>query len=283
MDISFPTHTFVKKVSFEFATPESIRRLSVKQVTTAQMFDSLSNPVPKGLYDPAMGPIDKNARCPTCSQTAFQCPGHFGHIELAVPVYAPMNFGSMYQLLRQVCLYCHRLRSTRVRVALTTAKLRLLQSGQLMEAVGLDVWLDHQVESNEADLEAVEESGTSQDHVVRLDESVIIDRLNRHVKQLIQKKKSESGIIERKSAAVQAQRQAVINEFLKKISRQQPVSSLQVPGARSSSPRQHQGLPFALQEATTLFIARRGPDGREPNEVFDPNSHLRTLEEDLGE
>lgn len=229
MDIAFPTHTVVKRVTFEFATPESIRRLSVKRVTASQIFDSLNNPVPSGLYDPAMGPVDKNARCPTCGQTAFQCTGHFGHIELAVPVYAPMVFGTMFQLLRQACLYCHRLRSTRVRVALLIAKLRLLQGGLLMESIELDTWLDSHADDTSADLEMAEEAGISSEHVLRVDESAIIDRLNRHVKQLIQKKKAEGNIVERKSAALHAQRQAVIDEFLKK-----PPSSNLCPHCKAS-------------------------------------------------
>lgn len=234
MDISFPASSYIKKVSFEFATPESIRRLSVRQITTSQVFDSLGNPVHGGLYDPALGPVDKNARCPTCGQSAFQCPGHFGHIELAVPVYAPMVFSSMFQLLKQSCLYCHRLRASRVKTALIGAKLRLLQGGLLLETTGLDAWLSNHVTRgmhNDADMETVDEAGIVE-HVVQLDESAIIDRLNRHVKQLIAKKRAGQRIVERKSAALQAQRQAIIDEFLKKVpsSSQCPHCKAQVHG-----------------------------------------------------
>jgi hypothetical protein len=31
-------------------------------------------------------------RCATCKQAYMSCPGHFGHIELAVPVYNPLVF-----------------------------------------------------------------------------------------------------------------------------------------------------------------------------------------------
>ena len=31
-------------------------------------------------------------RCATCQQGYMACPGHFGHIELAVPVYNPLVF-----------------------------------------------------------------------------------------------------------------------------------------------------------------------------------------------
>ena len=35
---------------------------------------------------------DAKCRCATCQQGYMACPGHFGHIELAVPVYNPLVF-----------------------------------------------------------------------------------------------------------------------------------------------------------------------------------------------
>lgn len=116
MDISHPTHHHVQRVSFHLLTPDQIRRLSVRQLTSQEIFDQLGHPVRGGLYDPALGPIDKNGRCATCGLGFFQCPGHFGHVQLAVPVYAPLTFAQMFQLLRQTCLYCHRLRQGPLKV-----------------------------------------------------------------------------------------------------------------------------------------------------------------------
>ena len=31
--------------------------------------------------------------CTTCKLSAVHCPGHFGHIELPLPVYNPLIFG----------------------------------------------------------------------------------------------------------------------------------------------------------------------------------------------
>ena len=36
-------------------------------------------------------------RCTTCGLLYTHCPGHFGHIELAVPVYNPLVFGCALQ------------------------------------------------------------------------------------------------------------------------------------------------------------------------------------------
>ena len=39
-------------------------------------------------------------RCSTCGLLYTHCPGHFGHIELAVPVYNPLVFGCAFCLMR---------------------------------------------------------------------------------------------------------------------------------------------------------------------------------------
>ncbi|CAN0149671.1 unnamed protein product, partial [Hapterophycus canaliculatus] len=35
-----------------------------------------------GLYDPALGPVDRMMMCETCRQDQKNCPGHIGHIEV---------------------------------------------------------------------------------------------------------------------------------------------------------------------------------------------------------
>lgn len=45
-----------------------------------------------GLYDPAFGPMDPKEKCATCGLNNFECPGHFGHIEVSVPLYNPLVF-----------------------------------------------------------------------------------------------------------------------------------------------------------------------------------------------
>lgn len=49
--------------------------------------ESGHRPKQGGLLDPRMGTIDRNFKCQTCSEGMSECPGHFGHIELAKPVF----------------------------------------------------------------------------------------------------------------------------------------------------------------------------------------------------
>jgi len=62
-----------------------------------------------GLMDPRQGVIDRISRCQTCAGNMTECPGHFGHIDLAKPVY---NIGFMtktIKILRCVCFFCSKL------------------------------------------------------------------------------------------------------------------------------------------------------------------------------
>ncbi|KAJ2741692.1 hypothetical protein GGI20_005011 [Coemansia sp. BCRC 34301] len=138
MNIAQPVNSKVNGVSFTFYEPSEVRRMSVKQVVNPVLLDSLRNPTKGGLYDPAMGPFSKNHLCGTCSLSYFNCPGHFGHIELPAPVVNPMMFDTMYRFLQGCCPYCHHFTFNRVIAARFTAKLRLLEYGLVQEAADLD-------------------------------------------------------------------------------------------------------------------------------------------------
>jgi hypothetical protein len=55
MNISQPVGTLLDSVDFTFLSAEEIRGLSVRKLDNETTFDSLLNPVPGGLYDPALG------------------------------------------------------------------------------------------------------------------------------------------------------------------------------------------------------------------------------------
>ena len=62
-----------------------------------------------GLMDPRQGVIDKSAKCQTCAGNMTSCPGHFGHIELAKPVFHVGYLTKSIKILRCVGFYCSRL------------------------------------------------------------------------------------------------------------------------------------------------------------------------------
>lgn len=120
----------VEGVGFSFYNHEEVRAISVKQITTPILLDTLDRPVPGGLYDPALGPLEQSGSCVTCGEGALQCPGHFGHIDLALPVYNPLVFSRLVKLLKKVCLFCHRFKMKEKKVQGYADQLELLYRGQ---------------------------------------------------------------------------------------------------------------------------------------------------------
>jgi DNA-directed RNA polymerase I subunit RPA1 len=103
--------------------------------------DALGTPLPNGVNDLRLGPQDSaasNAPCVTCCQRHQFCPGHFGHIELCVPVYHPLLFGKIVELLRIKCLACHKITARQRDLNIFKVKAILLQQGNYSQAVDLD-------------------------------------------------------------------------------------------------------------------------------------------------
>ena len=97
----------VDSVQFSILSPQEIIHRSVVEVTKQDTYDK-DEPVIKGLFDPRMGVTDMGKVCKTCGQKNIDCPGHFGHITLARPVY---NFHFMDYVLKTlhcVCFKCSK-------------------------------------------------------------------------------------------------------------------------------------------------------------------------------
>jgi len=69
---------------------DSQKAISVAKIEHPEVMDEATHkPKMGGLMDPRMGTIDRNFKCQTCGEGMSECPGHFGHIELARPVFHP--------------------------------------------------------------------------------------------------------------------------------------------------------------------------------------------------
>jgi len=124
---------------FGFFTPDEIRKLSVKQLKYGTSFDAFGHPIEGGLYDLALGPTSREqGSCRTCGLSNGQCPGHVGHIELAVPVYNPIVFPTMFKVLGLMCFSCHGFRCKKLKTRLFRIKLLLLEANMYKEASGLE-------------------------------------------------------------------------------------------------------------------------------------------------
>ncbi|KAF9159494.1 DNA-directed RNA polymerase II subunit rpb1 [Actinomortierella ambigua] len=98
-------------VQFGILSPEEIKNMSVAKIEHAELVDEgTKRPKIGGLHDPRMGTINRNFKCQTCSEGMAECPGHFGHIELAKPVYLNGFLTKVKKILECVCYSCSKLK-----------------------------------------------------------------------------------------------------------------------------------------------------------------------------
>ena len=98
----------VSGVQFSISSPGDIRNHSVVEITKFETYEK-DIPVIKGLFDIRMGVTERDVVCNTCNQKNDKCPGHFGHIELARPVFNYHFIQMVLKLLKCVCCKCSKL------------------------------------------------------------------------------------------------------------------------------------------------------------------------------
>ena len=99
----------IGSIKFSCLSPEEIRKMSAIKVITPDTYNDEGYPYPGGLMDPHMGVIEPGIRCKTCGCKVDECPGHFGHIELALPVIHVGFIKDIKMLLESTCCKCGRL------------------------------------------------------------------------------------------------------------------------------------------------------------------------------
>ncbi|MHB8605320.1 MAG: DNA-directed RNA polymerase subunit A' [Thermoplasmatota archaeon] len=99
----------IGSIAFALLSPSEIREMSATKIITADTYDDDGFPIDMGLMDPRLGVIEPGLRCKTCGRTVGDCPGHFGHIDLAMPVVHVGYTKIIKNLLRASCRSCGRL------------------------------------------------------------------------------------------------------------------------------------------------------------------------------
>ena len=98
----------IKAIQFAVMSPETIERKSVCEIVSTDTY-SVNEPIIGGLFDSRMGVIENDKICKTCNQKNTFCPGHFGHIKLAKPVFYIQFFDIVRKILKCVCFRCSRI------------------------------------------------------------------------------------------------------------------------------------------------------------------------------
>lgn len=95
-------------MQFGILSPEEIRSLSVAEITSRDTYVN-DKPVVGGIFDPRMGVLEPGLICPTDGYNNIHCPGYFGHIELARPVFYIQYLPTVLKILRTICYKCSKL------------------------------------------------------------------------------------------------------------------------------------------------------------------------------
>jgi DNA-directed RNA polymerase subunit A' len=93
----------IDSISFGLMSPDDIRKMSVTKIIAADTYDEDGYPIERGLMDSRLGVVDPGLKCRTCGARAGECPGHFGHVELARPVIHVGYVDVIYDCLRATC------------------------------------------------------------------------------------------------------------------------------------------------------------------------------------
>jgi len=99
----------IDAIKFGVLSPDEIRKLSAVEIQTSDTYDEDGAPITGGLMDGRLGTLEPRQRCRTCGNIALNCPGHYGHIELAVPVIHVEFAKHIYRLLSVTCRNCGRI------------------------------------------------------------------------------------------------------------------------------------------------------------------------------
>ncbi|CAG2115102.1 unnamed protein product, partial [Medioppia subpectinata] len=116
-------------VSFGIISKDEIKKLSVLNVETWKTFDELSHPREGGLCDSAFGPAKRDEMCATCGLSEFDCCGHYGHINLSLPVFNPFLIKQLFQVLKMCCFECHHLLFSPTDLEIKIAQMEALSRG----------------------------------------------------------------------------------------------------------------------------------------------------------
>eukprot|EP00268_Persea_americana_P026340 TRINITY_DN25729_c0_g1_i2.p1 TRINITY_DN25729_c0_g1~~TRINITY_DN25729_c0_g1_i2.p1 ORF type:complete len:1385 (-),score=229.29 TRINITY_DN25729_c0_g1_i2:420-4574(-) len=129
----------LKSIRFTMLSGSEITKSGEVQVYRSDLYDTTRKPIEHGLLDPRMGPV-KSRECTTCYRSFNDCPGHFGYLKLALPVFNVGYFPTIIEILKCICKFCARiLLSEKECIAylkkMRNPKLEVLQKNALVKKI----------------------------------------------------------------------------------------------------------------------------------------------------
>ncbi|GMP83893.1 hypothetical protein CsSME_00037652 [Camellia sinensis var. sinensis] len=92
-----------KSIQFSMFSESDIYKAAEVEVYRGVYYDQFKKPHENGLLDPRMGPPNKFSFCATCHGSFTDCPGHYGYLTLALPVYNVGYLSTIVDILKCIC------------------------------------------------------------------------------------------------------------------------------------------------------------------------------------
>ncbi|KAK1587161.1 hypothetical protein Q3G72_010241 [Acer saccharum] len=97
----------IESIQFSMMSGEEIMKAAEVQVYLGRYYNNNGVPYEGGLLDRRMGPANKRAsNCTTCHGDFGDCPGHYGYVHLALPVYNVGYMATILNILKCICKLC---------------------------------------------------------------------------------------------------------------------------------------------------------------------------------
>lgn len=99
----------IGSVQFSLLSSDEMLRLSEVEISQRHLYVTPTRtPVPFGPLDRRLGTSSKTGTCATCHQKLNDCAGHFGVINLALPVFHIGYFNAIKGIIERICKCCSR-------------------------------------------------------------------------------------------------------------------------------------------------------------------------------
>ncbi|CAH1795117.1 unnamed protein product [Owenia fusiformis] len=98
----------ISHVTFGMFSPEQMQKQAHIQVVSKNLYnqDGSRKPIPYGMLDHKMGTSEKDNMCDTCGKNLAECLGHYGYIDLELPVFHIGYFRTTIMILQNICKNC---------------------------------------------------------------------------------------------------------------------------------------------------------------------------------
>jgi len=97
----------IREIQFAMLSGLEMMQGSELRVSNNKLYDMQTRePVEYGCLDPRLGVSDKLLTCKTCNKNLKECTGHFGHVELTLPVFHIGYYKAIQSVLQTICKNC---------------------------------------------------------------------------------------------------------------------------------------------------------------------------------